>query len=286
MTARPKGTAAAPSAQPGDDFDIRDYIDGMAGGFAGVANVIMQLSNPAVAYGVYESPVDSGSAMKRPFKRARTTATYLAVSMLGTEADKDAMRAAIDGVHRHIRSGPDSPVKYNAFDPDLQLWVGACLAKGTLDIIEALHGRQDEAKLDRIYAHLSAFATTLQVRPELWPVDRAAFDTYWDKSVAEISIDETIRGYLLILLNLGNLPAPLALLGRRFVRWVNTGFLPDRFREEMHLTWTARDQRRFDWSMRLFGTISRRLPGPLRLFPLNIYLWDLRWRVRTGRKLV
>jgi uncharacterized protein (DUF2236 family) len=65
------------------------------------ANVIMQLSAPPVGYGVVESPVDSGNVYKHPFKRARTTGTYLAAATVGTE----------------------SSVSYNAFDPRLQLWV-------------------------------------------------------------------------------------------------------------------------------------------------------------------
>jgi uncharacterized protein (DUF2236 family) len=36
----------------------------------------MQLSWPEVGYGVMESKVDSGNAMKHPYKRARTTFTY------------------------------------------------------------------------------------------------------------------------------------------------------------------------------------------------------------------
>jgi len=268
------------------DVDVRQYLDGMAGGFAGVANVIMQLSHPGVGYGVYESPVDSGNAMKRPFKRARTTATFLAVAMIGTDEDKLAMRKAIDGVHKHIKSGPDSPVQYNAFDPELQLWVGACLCKGTFDIIEALHGLPDDETCDRLYEHFAFFATTLQVRPDRWPADRKAFETYWEEQLPKLRIDDTIRAYLTILLNLGNLPKPLSLLGRRFARWVNTGFLPEHFRQQMHLTWSARDERRFRRLMRAVGAVSRRLPGPLRIFPLNVYLWDLRRRVRTGRRLV
>lgn len=268
------------------EFDVRPYLEGMAGGLAGVANVIMQLANPAVGHGVYESPVESGSAMKHPFKRGRTTATYLAVALLGNEDDKRAMRKAIDGVHKYIRSTPDSPVPYNAFDPVLQLWVGACLCKGTLDIIEALHGRPDDPTMDQLYAHFSSFATTLQVRPEMWPPDRVAFDAYWKEQEERISIDDTIREYLLTLMRLGNLPLLMALPGRRFHRWVNTGFLPPRFREEMGLTWTAKDQRRWQRVMRAIGWVSRKLPQPIRLFPINVYLRDLRWRVRTGRRLV
>src|SRR5947209_11018649 len=46
------------------------------------ANVIMQLSRPGVGYGVVESPVDSGNVYKHPFKRARTTGTYLSVATI------------------------------------------------------------------------------------------------------------------------------------------------------------------------------------------------------------
>ena len=48
------------------------------------ANVIMQLASPGVGYGVLESPVDSGNVYEHPFKRARTTGTYLAAATMGT----------------------------------------------------------------------------------------------------------------------------------------------------------------------------------------------------------
>lgn len=97
---------------------------------AGAANVIMQLSRPGVGYGVVESKVDSGNLLKHPWKRARTTFSYLAVAILGKPADRAAFRDAVDGAHRQVRSGPASPVRYNAFDRDLQLWVAACLYVG------------------------------------------------------------------------------------------------------------------------------------------------------------
>jgi uncharacterized protein (DUF2236 family) len=74
------------------------------------ANVIMQLSAPAVGYGVLESPVDSGNVYKHPFKRARTTGTYLAAATMGTDADRALLRAQIDRVHALVRSKDSSPV--------------------------------------------------------------------------------------------------------------------------------------------------------------------------------
>src|ERR1700687_4019922 len=83
------------------------------------ANVIMQLSAPGVGYGVVESPVDSGNVYKHPFKRARTTGTYLAAAIIGTDAAREMISRAVDGVHSQVRSTEQSPLHYNAFDPKL-----------------------------------------------------------------------------------------------------------------------------------------------------------------------
>ncbi len=53
---------------------------------AAAANVVMQLAWPGVGYGVVESKVDSGSILKHPWKRLRTTSQYLAVAVFGSEA--------------------------------------------------------------------------------------------------------------------------------------------------------------------------------------------------------
>ena len=52
---------------------------------AGPANVIMQLAQPGVGYGVLESRVESGRVDRHPIKRARTTFTYLAVATNGSD---------------------------------------------------------------------------------------------------------------------------------------------------------------------------------------------------------
>src|ERR1700749_4712147 len=115
------------------------------------ANVIMQLSLPGVGYGVLESPVDSGNVYKHPFKRARTTGTYLAVATIGTESDRELIRNAIDVVHRQGRSRPSGPLSYNAFDPKLQLWVAACLYRYFVDQHEFLYGPLEDTIADVVY---------------------------------------------------------------------------------------------------------------------------------------
>ncbi|MGV0654137.1 oxygenase MpaB family protein [Mycolicibacterium thermoresistibile] len=64
--------------------DLTDALDFWSAAGA-AANVIMQMSWPEVGYGVAESRVESGSLLKHPWKRLRTTAQYLAVAILGTD---------------------------------------------------------------------------------------------------------------------------------------------------------------------------------------------------------
>lgn len=253
---------------------------------AGPANVVMQLSSPGVGHGVVESTVDSGQVFRHPVKRTRTTLTYLAVATLGGDEDRRAYRTAVNRSHAPVQSGTDSPVEYNAFDPELQRWVAACLYKGVEDTCEIFTGPLSEADLDELYRGSATFGTTLQLPHRMWPADRAAFAEYWDQAVSRISIDADVRGYLHDLINLRFLPTPLRVPFCHVNRFVTTGFLPPRFRAEMRLPWSATDQRRFDRLMRVPALLVRHSPGPLRRFPFNLLLRDLRRRVASGRPLV
>jgi uncharacterized protein (DUF2236 family) len=67
---------------------------------------------------------------------------------------------------------------------------------------------------------------------------------------------------------------------------ITTGFLPQRFRDEMRLPWDARRQRWFDRLMATIRVANRVAPKFVRKFPFNLMLVDLDWRMRTGRRLV
>ncbi|MEV0436893.1 oxygenase MpaB family protein [Nocardia sp. NPDC050413] len=268
------------------DFDIRDHVDGAAVFFGATANVIMQLSLAPVGYGVAESRVHSGSIMLHPFKRTRTTITYLSVAMMGTDEDRAAYRTAINGAHRHVHSTPESPVKYNAFDKNLQMWVAACLYWGSVDLMERLHGPIDDDTADSFYEYAHRFGTTLQVPREMWPADRAAFEAYWTENLAKTTVDDTIKAYFDGLLDLRMLYPPLRVVFARFHRWFTTGLLPEHLRDELGLTWTERDERRLARLLRTTGAVWGRMPRPIRSFPFNATLADMRRRRRRGKPLI
>lgn len=250
------------------------------------ANVIMQLSLPGVGYGVLESPVDTGNVYKHPFKRARTTGTYLAVATIGTESDRAMIRAAVDGAHRQVRSTSSSPLSYNAFDPKLQLWVASCLYRYFVDQHEFLRGPLDDAAADAVYSDAKRLGTTLQVPERMWPPDRAAFDEYWKRSLDELHIDPPVREHLHGVAAMAFLPWPLRVLAGRLNLFATTGFLAPEFRAMMQLDWSQRQQRRFEWLLSGLRLADRLIPRGAWLLIYRTYLWDMRFRARRGWRIV
>jgi uncharacterized protein (DUF2236 family) len=257
-----------------------------AGVLAGSANVIMQLAQPAVGHGVVESRVESGRLFDHPVKRTRTTLTYLAVTVMGSDEERDAFRRGVNQVHAQVYSTDDSPVEYRAMDPELQLWVAACLYRGFEDFYTAFNGALSPEDIESVYADAAPVGTTLQVRPDMWPATRADFERYWTAALEHVHIDDVVREYLHSVTRLEFLPRPISFLLGRFNQFVTTGFLTERFRREMHYTWTPGDQRRFDRLTAVIGVVTRHLPRVLREFPFNLVLWDLRFRIRRGWPVV
>lgn len=265
--------------------DPLDHVSGLALA-AGGANVIMQLARRPVGHGVMKSPVESGNLHAHPIKRTRTTLAYLMTALYGTPEERRELRKQIDQVHAQVRSAPDTEVQYNAFDRDLQMWVGACLYRGSEDAFRAYVGEFDEQGTEQYYEVGKRLGTTLQVPEEIWPADRAAFEKYWAEEVQLIEIDDATREFLSGIAQLKFYGKVVSLLLGRFGVFVTTGFLPPEFREQMRLPWDERKQRRFDRMNAVLGRINRMLPRFLREFPLNLVWWDTRRRLRTGKPVI
>ena len=261
---------------------------------AGGANVIMQLARLPVGRGVAESRVDSGRVDRHPIKRLRTTTAYLLVAMLGSDHERDGLRRQIDRVHAMVRSRPGDPVAYNAFDPELQLWVAACLYKGLEDVHRVFELRGDDRFFDEVlYPHAARLGTTLQVTEAMWPADRQAFETYWKEGITRVEMDDVTRTYLRGIADLRFMVAPLGRLGRPLRpilrpggELMTGGFLPPELRDELGLPWDERRQRRFDRVTAVSAAALRHAPRALRELPLNLYWRDAQRRLRTGRPVI
>ncbi|WNG93523.1 oxygenase MpaB family protein [Mycobacterium sp. ITM-2016-00318] len=270
---------------PDAEVSVKDAMDFWSFA-AAAANVVMQLALPGVGYGVAESKVDSGSILKHPWKRLRTTSAYLAVAVFGSEEDRAAFREAVDGAHRQVVSTAESPVKYNAFDRDLQMWVAACLFVGLEDTYKLLRGEMTAGQAEQFYRSAWTLGTTLQVTEDQWPATRVDFDKYWDDACKKVAIDPPVRDYLMELVNLRMINPLLGLPFRPLLKFLTVGFLAPVFRDALGVTWSRGRQRRFEWLFLLVAFVNRFLPVFLRQGGSFIVLADVRRRARAHSALV
>ena len=147
-------------------------------------------------------------------------------------------------------------------------------------------GPMPEPLRERLFEASPRLGTTLQVRAEMWPATPAEFDDYWKRGLEEVSIDPPVAKLLLAVADLEFLPAVLRIPLGRANRWLTTGFLPPVFREQLGLQWTERDQRRFERVTRGIGSVVLRMPRAVQQVPYNLFLRDLRRRIRAGKPLV
>ena len=250
------------------------------------ANVVMQLAQLPVGRGVADSAVDSGKLYKHPIKRARSTFGYVMVAIFGTDAERESIGTAVTEVHRQVRSAPGDPVRYTALDPELQLWVAACIYRGMEDGYVLLYGPAPPDLLSTVYRHGARLATTLQVPADMWPTDRAAFESYWADAVARIEMDDVTRAYLYDFAGLGFLPWPFPSLFGWFHRAITAGFLEEPFRNALGLPWGRREQWVSALNGRLLRTVNALTPRPLRTLPFDLCLRDMRRRIRSGAPIL
>lgn len=69
-----------------------------------------------------------------------TTGTYLAAATVGTGEDRALIRRGVDTVHVQVRSTVRSRLRYNTFEPGLELWAAACLYRYYIDQHQFLYG--------------------------------------------------------------------------------------------------------------------------------------------------
>lgn len=258
-------------------FGMADFVGEQMLMLGAGSTVMYQLAMKGVGLGVAEH----STTLERPFDRLRTTLTYVYVMSLGTEREKQAVARMVNKMHAGIRS----PGRYSAYDPDLQLWVAATLARNGEWLYEKVFGPMDEATKERCYRDSWIFGTALQVKPEMWPQTRAEFDAYWEESLQRLEPDPIVQRYANQLLDTRG--APLAMrLALPLQSLMTRGNLDPRTREILGLSWSAREQRVYDAFWKVFVPVYKLVPRPLRQAHAHLILRDMRRRMRRGKRVI
>ncbi|MBX4171000.1 DUF2236 domain-containing protein [Rhodococcus sp. DMU2021] len=240
------------------------------------ATVLLQLASPGVGHGV----ADHSTTLQRPLDRLRTTMTYVYAVTLGTPEEKKQIVRMVNKAHVPVRSET-----YNAFDPELQLWVAATLYRNGVEMYQRMFGPLTDADIERLYHQSAVYGTALQVKEDMWPRTREEFDEYWDEMISTFEVDAEVRSFTRNLLTGGDSPLPVRAL-MPLQRFMTIGLLPQRMRDEFALPWTPRDQRRFDLFWKVVPPIYRAVPKPIRQLSATYYLRDMRRRMKAHGRVI
>ncbi|WP_338145299.1 oxygenase MpaB family protein [Cryobacterium tagatosivorans] len=239
---------------------------------AGGRSILLQIADPAIGHGV----AGHSDFASRPLDRLRGTLTYVYAVTFGTREEAAQATRHVNRAHAPVRGqGGDGTPAYSAFTPELQLWVAATLYDSAVTMHELVYGPMDDEVADRLYREYAGLGTALQVPPELWPRDRAAFGVYWRRRLTELRTDATTRAVAAQLLHPRTGPLWLR-LAMPLGRLLTVGLLPPEVRGLYDLPWSDAAQRRFDRTLRLIAVVYPALPRRLRHWPKEHFLRSLR----------
>ena len=264
-------------------YMVRQQVDYGAEGIllAGAGRaILLQLANPAIGRGV----AAHSTFTQRPVNRLKGTLTYVYGIVYGTQEQVTEVRRRVNQAHVPVRRTPDeSSAGYNAYDPALQLWVAATLYDTALTIIEKIQGPLADDAADAMYQDYARIGTALQLPPDMWPKDRAAFARYWEEQLSSLHAeDEGVRVGRGLLF-----PRHTALWYRAIMpaaRFLTAGLLPDQLRKDFGLPWSDRQQRRYDRTWRILAVAYPVLPRRIRHWFKDYCLGELEKDLqRNGR---
>jgi len=134
--------------------------------FGGARAVLMQAAHPLVIAGARET----GFYERNPWKRLQRTLILTYTITFGTKAQAHAAADRINEVHARIRGVDDVTGKpYDALDPQLLLWVHACLVDSALLFEELTVGKLDAAGRERFHQEQMLVAELVKIPRRIIP---------------------------------------------------------------------------------------------------------------------
>jgi len=242
--------------------------------------LLLQLAHPAVAQGVEDHSDFKGN----PFKRLQGTLEAMNAVVFGSEDLARGVGERIQWIHTFV-TGPD----YQANDPMNLLWVHATLCDTALrcytTLVEPLSARDEET----YYQEMTRVAEVFGVARTDQPDTLADFRAYVDETIATIDVTPVGADLASFILDPAlpfGMHVPLRpVLGLQ--RLFTLGSLPERVRDQLGVTWTDHDERRFERAQRRARSAFRATPRRVRAMPNQAHgrllLWQAERHVRQWR---
>jgi uncharacterized protein (DUF2236 family) len=246
----------------------REQVVGLAGGRA----LLLMAAHPVAFEGFFAS---TGS-LEEPYERLRRTSVVLSTIAWGPRARANAMCRRVRAMHAGVSgtlpadAGPfPAGTPYRADDPELLLWILACLAESSLLVYERLVRGLDDGAREAYWRDYRVIGRLFGLRAAEMPRTYADFRAYWDGMLDGDELFVTPRARELGLQIVMRPPVPLHL--RPLVELANVvtvGLLPARIREQYGLSWDpVRSVALGGWTEYAKRVVVPLLPSNLRLVP-------------------
>jgi uncharacterized protein (DUF2236 family) len=134
--------------------------------FGGARALLMQAAHPLVVAGANQT----GMYERNPWRRLQRTLILTYTITFGTKAEAHEAAERINDVHRRINGvDPVTGLRYDALDPELLLYVHACLVDSALVFERLTVGTLDDAGRQRFHEEQMLAAELLLVPREIIP---------------------------------------------------------------------------------------------------------------------
>jgi uncharacterized protein (DUF2236 family) len=233
--------------------------------FGGARALLMQAAHPLVLAGARQT----GFYEHNPWKRLERTLHITYTMTFGTK--EEALEAArrVNRVHQDIHGIDEvTGLPYDALDPDLLLWVHACLVDSQLLFERLTVGRLDDEGRERYHHEQMAGAELLGLPRSKIPPTVPRLRRYIDDVVASGILQVTPD--TLTVANLIRRPpkdVPWRPVLRQVARWA-FGTIPDPLRRAYGVRWSWPDELQLRGSIGTLKLIRPLLPSQIReIFP-------------------
>lgn len=200
--------------------------------FGGARAMLMQAAHPLVIAGAAQT----GMYERNPWKRLQRTLVLQYALTFGTRAEAHAAADRINDVHDRIHGiDPVTGRRFDATDPQLLLWVHACLVESALLFERLTVGRLDDRGRQRFHEEQMLAAELVRLPRSMIPTTVPELEAYVADTVrsGELVVTDAARSVAGLFLE-----PPLEAEWRPVLRTVARlafGTLPPELREGYHL---------------------------------------------------
>lgn len=225
--------------------------------FGGVRALLLHAAHPLVAAGARQT----ASYRRDPWARLLRTLSLQLLLPFGTQEEASAAAARINRLHRVVNGiDPVTGEPYDALDPDLLLWVHACLEQSSVLFYELTVGPLTEADKDRFHRENLTAAELVLLPAERVPATYRDLDAYVGDVIGSGRLLITdVAQEVAHLIRGGPVPPHLKPIWR-FISFAAAGTLPVEVRRLYGFQWGRGRERLLRISLRALKRIRPYLP--------------------------